>query len=219
MTDPSLLDGNTSDSDSTSSSSSSSDSSESAAPPAKQIKPVPINSPAPLKRVQGKGVDGEETLLQRCKRLRREKLINEANLEKAQADEARALAEGTGDPMKDYKPKRPPRMPFPADTAKLDHRIAQIAQQITTLKSEMRMKDDSKTVSLGTSKVNYIDPRIINAWCRRNEVPLEKVFAKTLIKKFPWALGASPDFRFDRRFDTSATNNADVDDGSGPDSD
>lgn len=32
-------------------------------------------------------------------------------------------------------------------------------------------QDDTKTVSLGTSKVNYIDPRIVTAWCKRYEVP------------------------------------------------
>lgn len=39
----------------------------------------------------------------------------------------------------------------------------------------MKTKEDLKTVALGTSKVNYLDPRITVAWCKRHEVPIEKV--------------------------------------------
>ena len=52
-------------------------------------------------------------------------------------------------------------------------------------------------VSLGTSKINYMDPRITVAWCKRNEVPIERVFAKTLREKFVWAMNVAPDWRFE----------------------
>lgn len=39
----------------------------------------------------------------------------------------------------------------------------------------MKTKEDLKTVALGTSKINYLDPRITVAWCKRHEVPIEKV--------------------------------------------
>lgn len=39
----------------------------------------------------------------------------------------------------------------------------------------MQTKEDLKTVALGTSKINYLDPRITVAWCKRHEVPIEKV--------------------------------------------
>lgn len=32
---------------------------------------------------------------------------------------------------------------------------------------EMRNKDENKAVALGTSKINYMDPRITVAWCKR----------------------------------------------------
>jgi DNA topoisomerase-1 len=41
-------------------------------------------------------------------------------------------------------------------------------------------KEDNKTIALGTSKINYNDPRISVVWCKNNEVPIEKVFAKAL---------------------------------------
>ena len=31
----------------------------------------------------------------------------------------------------------------------------------------MKNKDENKEVALGTSKINYIDPRVSVAWCKR----------------------------------------------------
>ncbi len=33
-----------------------------------------------------------------------------------------------------------------------------------------KSKDELKTVALGTSKINYLDPRITVAWCKLHEV-------------------------------------------------
>jgi DNA topoisomerase-1 len=57
----------------------------------------------------------------------------------------------------------------------LQKKIAQTEQKIEKMKLDMKIKDDLKTVALGTSKINYMDPRITVAWCKRNEVPIEKV--------------------------------------------
>jgi DNA topoisomerase-1 len=59
-----------------------------------------------------------------------------------------------------------------------------------------RVKEDLKTVALGTSKINYLDPRITIAWCKRNDVPIEKVFNRSLITKFGWAMENEPSFVF-----------------------
>lgn len=43
------------------------------------------------------------------------------------------------------------------------------------------------------------DPRLTVAWAKKHSVPLEKLFSKTLITKFPWALAeveANPEWRF-----------------------
>lgn len=40
---------------------------------------------------------------------------------------------------------------------------------------DIRDRDDNKEVSLTTSKINYMDPRVSVAWCKRHEVPVEKV--------------------------------------------
>lgn len=61
---------------------------------------------------------------------------------------------------------------------------------------QMHVKEDLSTVSLGTSKINYMDPRITVAWCKRNEAPIEKLFNKSLMGKFNWAMEEDPEFVF-----------------------
>jgi len=58
------------------------------------------------------------------------------------------------------------------------------------------LKIENKEVALGTSKINYMDPRISVAFCKRIELPIEKVFNKALLDKFPWAMAVGPDFHF-----------------------
>ena len=76
------------------------------------------------------------------------------------------------------------------------NRLEKKRQQIAKAEIAARVKEDLKTVALGTSKINYLDPRITVAWCKRSEVPMEKVFNKSLLSKFLWAMDADPEFRF-----------------------
>jgi DNA topoisomerase-1 len=64
------------------------------------------------------------------------------------------------------------------------------------LQVQSRSKEDLKTVALGTSKINYLDPRITIAWCKRQEVPMEKIFNRSLLSKFHWAMDIEPEFKF-----------------------
>ena len=41
--------------------------------------------------------------------------------------------------------------------------------------SDAALKEEMKEVALGTSKLNYLDPRITVQWCKTHKVPLEKV--------------------------------------------
>jgi len=51
-------------------------------------------------------------------------------------------------------------------------------------------------VALGTSRINYMDPRITISWCKQKEVPIEKIFATTLRSKFAWAMSNEPNWNF-----------------------
>lgn len=105
---------------------------------------------------------------------------------------------------------------------RLEKKIAQTNAKIEKMERDKETKEDLKTVALGTSKINYLDPRITVAWCKRHEVPIEKVgpfftvwnfllwllninspklyflqiFNKSLLAKFTWAMDVDPGFRF-----------------------
>lgn len=74
--------------------------------------------------------------------------------------------------------------------------IVRTQSSIKNMEIKLKMKDDNKTVALGTSKINYMDPRITVAWCKSNEVPIEKIFPKALRSKFIWAMYTEPSWEF-----------------------
>uniref|UniRef100_A0A2P2LZ50 DNA topoisomerase I n=1 Tax=Rhizophora mucronata TaxID=61149 RepID=A0A2P2LZ50_RHIMU len=95
-------------------------------------------------------------------------------------------------PLKDAEGKRKRNLTPEA----IDKKIASTNQKIEKMELAMKTKEDLKTVALGTSKINYLDPRITVAWCKRHEVPIEKIFNKSLLAKFAWAMDVEPNFRF-----------------------
>ncbi len=86
--------------------------------------------------------------------------------------------------------------PLSAFCCSLRNKISRKKEQISKAEINAQVKDDLKTVALGTSKINYLDPRITVAWCKRHEVPIEKVFNKSLLSKFFWAMDCDPEFKF-----------------------
>jgi DNA topoisomerase-1 len=66
-------------------------------------------------------------------------------------------------------------------------RISKLNNKIKKLKAKKELKLELKNISLGTSKINYIDPRITIAWIKKHEFPVEKIFSETLREKFKWA--------------------------------
>ncbi|KAI5120312.1 hypothetical protein M0805_005816 [Coniferiporia weirii] len=79
---------------------------------------------------------------------------------------------------------------------KLEESIAKLTERIKTHKLQMLDREEGKEVALGTSKINYLDPRITASWCKENEVPIEKIFSKALLTKFPWAMEIDSDWKF-----------------------
>ncbi|XP_020946082.1 DNA topoisomerase I, mitochondrial isoform X6 [Sus scrofa] len=76
-------------------------------------------------------------------------------------------------------------------------RLEKLEEQLVRLGTQATDKEEGKQVALGTSKLNYLDPRISIAWCRRFGVPVEKIYNKTQREKFAWALDmAGEDFEF-----------------------
>ena len=72
---------------------------------------------------------------------------------------------------------------------------------------------------MGTSKINYIDPRISSAWCKRYDVPIDKIFNRTLRDKFKWAMDMNADWLFDKRTSSGTSTTQQAADGDPDDED
>ncbi|CAL1262202.1 unnamed protein product [Larinioides sclopetarius] len=83
------------------------------------------------------------------------------------------------------------------NSSKHNKRLIQLEEQLKKLNLQVTEKEENKTIALGTSKLNYLDPRISVAWCKKWDVPIEKIFSKTQRDRFRWAIEmAGPDFKF-----------------------
>lgn len=67
--------------------------------------------------------------------------------------------------------------------AKIVAALEKMDGRIQLAKTNAVDRDEGKEISLGTSKINYLDPRITFAWCKANNVPFNKLFSKTLVEK------------------------------------
>ncbi|KAI0084885.1 hypothetical protein BDY19DRAFT_968621 [Irpex rosettiformis] len=103
-------------------------------------------------------------------------------------DEFKRLAKERGTKKAELKREK--------STDKLEESIDKLDEKIKAFKLQMQDREAGKEVALGTSKINYLDPRITAAWCKLHDVPIEKIFSKTLLTKFPWALEVDEDWKF-----------------------
>ncbi|SGZ53237.1 CIC11C00000004404 [Sungouiella intermedia] len=90
-----------------------------------------------------------------------------------------------------------PEVPKGSTVAKLQSQIEKLENRILNTSFQLKDKEDNSEVSLGTSKMNYIDPRLTVMFSKKFNVPIEKLFTKTLRDKFNWAIeSADENWRF-----------------------
>uniref|UniRef100_A0A453D4T6 DNA topoisomerase I n=1 Tax=Aegilops tauschii subsp. strangulata TaxID=200361 RepID=A0A453D4T6_AEGTS len=65
----------------------------------------------------------------------------------------------------------------------LQKKLSQVETRIVETDNHKNNKEDLKTVALGTSKINYLDPRITVAWCKTHEVPIDRDKHFTVLNK------------------------------------
>jgi DNA topoisomerase-1 len=75
-------------------------------------------------------------------------------------------------------------------------RIGIINLKIKKFKILKESKVELKNVALGTSKINYIDPRIIVAFLKKNNMTIDTIFNTTLANKFQWAMSVDKEWEF-----------------------
>ena len=74
--------------------------------------------------------------------------------------------------------------------------IAKLKERIQKDEIALQTRKDNSSVALGTSRINYMDPRITISWCKLKDVPIEKIFQANLQSKFNWAMSSEPDYEF-----------------------
>uniref|UniRef100_A0A8C5D623 DNA topoisomerase I n=1 Tax=Gouania willdenowi TaxID=441366 RepID=A0A8C5D623_GOUWI len=75
--------------------------------------------------------------------------------------------------------------------------VQRIEEQLMKLEVQATDREENKQIALGTSKLNYLDPRISVAWCKKMGIPIEKIYNKTQREKFAWAIDmAEEDYEF-----------------------
>ncbi|VVT45722.1 uncharacterized protein SAPINGB_P000858 [Magnusiomyces paraingens] len=88
--------------------------------------------------------------------------------------------------------------PKPSQTIeKLEAQVAKLDEQIKNTQLNLQDKEDNSQVALGTSKLNYIDPRLTVMFSKKYDVPIERLFGKSMREKFKWAIeSADENWRF-----------------------
>ncbi|OAA78075.1 topoisomerase I [Akanthomyces lecanii RCEF 1005] len=71
--------------------------------------------------------------------------------------------------------------------------VEKLDDRVKVLETQAEDRDGNKEVALGTSKINYIDPRLTVVFSKKFDVPIEKFFSKTLRDKFRWAIKSVED--------------------------
>ncbi|KAJ6661084.1 hypothetical protein lerEdw1_016885, partial [Lerista edwardsae] len=75
--------------------------------------------------------------------------------------------------------------------------VQRVEEQLMKLEVQATDREENKQIALGTSKLNYLDPRISVAWCKKFGIPIEKIYNKTQREKFAWAIDmADEDYEF-----------------------
>ena len=80
----------------------------------------------------------------------------------------------------------------------INKRIASLQNKMRDIKNRKKLQVESKSLSAGTSKINYIDPRITIAFLKRLDIfdSIDKFFNKSQQSQFEWAMDVDDDFVF-----------------------
>jgi len=68
-----------------------------------------------------------------------------------------------------------------------------VAKSLEKTKLDVKLTRETREYNLGTSLKSYIDPMVYVQWAKKTDFSLDKLYPKTLRKKFSWALGTECD--------------------------
>jgi DNA topoisomerase-1 len=71
---------------------------------------------------------------------------------------------------------------------KMEKKIGTIKQSARKALLEYQLYKDASEWNLSTSLTSYIDPRLVTEYAKKNKVPIERIYSKSLREKFSWAI-------------------------------
>ncbi len=131
-------------------------------------------------------IELDETASQKDKKL----AFEQANIQVADALNHKTLTTST-DRVKKIQEKKSLIECRECKTEKQEKTRQESLRQI-----ESRLQQAEGNISLGTSKQNYIDPRIVVAWCKKNDVAIEKIYPMKTLEKFEWSMDTKMNWKF-----------------------
>ncbi len=78
------------------------------------------------------------------------------------------------------------------EKSKQGKKIETLLRRIDKTKFDVELTKETREYNLGTSLKSYIDPRVYVKWASQVDFSLDKLYPKTLRKKYSWALGKEP---------------------------
>ena len=72
-----------------------------------------------------------------------------------------------------------------------NHTTKYLEEKIKRNKATINLKEAGKNISTGTSKTNYIDPRLAVAWGKSKDMDIKGIYTTTLQRKFKWAIDST----------------------------
>jgi DNA topoisomerase-1 len=100
--------------------------------------------------------------------------------------------------LRKLKKEKEKRLEKGSKTTAINKKIANLQEKIKLFRNKKTLQTESKTLSTGTSKTNYIDPRITISFLKANNLMdgIDKFFTKAQQTQFAWAMDVDSDFRF-----------------------
>ena len=77
---------------------------------------------------------------------------------------------------------------------KLQERLNKAQLRVEAADIKIQQKTATANYALGTSKSAYFGPEIIFSWCKTFDVPVNKIYSKTLQEKYSWAADIDQDY-------------------------
>lgn len=133
------------------------------------------------------------------------KVAKLCNHQKETSKSSGAMLEKTGQKIATYqtqlsklKKDRVKKIEKGTKTTTINKRIQVLQTKIKDVKNKKTLQSESKSLSAGTSKINYIDPRITIAFLKTVNLfgNIDKFFNTTHQRQFEWAMTADSEFKF-----------------------